>query len=147
VRQTRRLHIPVRLVDGVWECAFGGAVPVNNSAEAELVIERESISDDDFLARMESKGLYKVLDEGASLLIALTIKPEYPPKDALRPLLKYYADFPPNAIATESLDDWNWNPHTLAFVEVKLAKPDPKHVRLLGSDRGGLWLKTNRDRG
>jgi len=34
VRQTRRLRIPVRLVDGVWECAFGGAVPVNDGAEA-----------------------------------------------------------------------------------------------------------------
>jgi hypothetical protein len=141
VRQTRRVHIPVRLVDGTWECAFGGAVPVNDGTEAELILERDSIADDAFLARMESKGLYKVLDEGASLLVALTIKPEYPPKDTLRPLLKYYADFP-NAIATESLDDWNWNPKTLAFVEVRLAKPDPKHVRLFGSDRGGLWLRT-----
>ena len=35
---TRRLRIPVRFVDGIWECALGGAVPVKNDTEAELVV-------------------------------------------------------------------------------------------------------------
>ena len=37
---TRRPRIPVRFVDGVWECSLGGAVPVKEHAEAELVVER-----------------------------------------------------------------------------------------------------------
>jgi len=108
-----RLRIPIRLVDGVWESAFGGAVPVTDDAEAELIIEREFISDRAFLERMETNGLHKVLDEGTTLLVALTIKPDNPPPDELRPLLKYY-DKLSDVIATESLKDWNWNPRTLA---------------------------------
>ena len=71
---TRRLRVPVRFVDGLWECAFGGAVPVKNGTEAELVVPRTSISDKTFLKTMERKGRHKVLDEGTPLLVCLTIK-------------------------------------------------------------------------
>lgn len=136
---SRRLRIPVRFLDGIWECAFGGAVPVKNGAEAELVIQRTSISDKTFLETMEHKGRHKVLDEETPLLVCLTIKPESPPSDTLRPLLKSYTSFR-STIATTFLD--YWNPGTIAFVEVKLAGPDTKQARLFGTDRGGLWLMT-----
>jgi hypothetical protein len=136
---TRRLRIPVRFVDGIWECALGGAVPVKNYTEAELVIQRTSISDKAFLETMERKGRHKVLDEGAPLLVCLTIKPESPPSNILRPLLRSYDSFR-GAIATTYLD--YWNPATIAFVEVKLAGPDHKQARRFGTNRGGLWLIT-----
>jgi hypothetical protein len=132
---SRRLRIPVRFVDGVWECALGGAVPVKNDTEAELVIQRTSISDKTFLETMERKGRHKVLDEGTPLLVCLTIKPESPPSDTLRPLLKSY-----RSLRIATLD--YWNPGTIAFVEVKLAGPDTKQARLFDTDRGGLWLIT-----
>jgi hypothetical protein len=138
-RSTRSLRIPVRFVDGILECALGGVVPVRNYTEAELVVERGSISDKTFLETMERKGRHKVLDEGTPLLVCLTTKPESTPSDELRPLLKSYGSFR-GAIATTYLD--YWNPGTIAFVEVKLAGPDDKQARLFETNRGGLWLMT-----
>jgi hypothetical protein len=138
-RSTRRLRIPVRFVDGIWECALGGAVPVKDDTEAELVVQRTSISDKAFLITMERQGRHKVLDEGTTLLICMTIKPESPPSDKLRPLLKYYDGFG-GSIATTYLD--YWNPGTIAFVEVRLGSPNNKQARLFDTDRGGLWLMT-----
>ena len=136
---TRRLRIPVRFVDGGWECAFGGAIPVWNDTVAELFVERTSISDIAFLERMVRKGMHKVLEEGTPLLVCLTIKPQYPPPGALGRLLKSYATLR-GAINTSELD--YWNPSTLAFVEVMLAGPDTKQARLFDTDKGGLWLIT-----
>ena len=87
---SRRLRIPVRFIDGVWECAFGGAIPVKDDTQAELLVQRSSISDKIFLDTMERGGRHKVLDEGTTLLACLTIKPESPASEKLRPLLKSY---------------------------------------------------------
>ena len=129
---TRRLRIPVRFVDGVWECALGGVVPVGDHAEAELVVDRKSISDRAFLEAMERKGRHKVLDEGTSLLVCLTIKPRSPLPEKLRPLLKPYDNFR-GKIATEFLDAWSAG--SLAFVKVNLAGPDQRQARLFDTDR------------
>jgi hypothetical protein len=136
---TRRLRIPVKYVGGVWECAFGGAIPIAPCAEAELVVDRRSIVDDAFLEAMEKKGQYKVLEEGTRLLVSLTIKPESPPSEVLRPILQGY-DSLKGQIATEFLD--MWNPGSLCFVGVKLAGPDAKQAHRFNTDRGGLWLIT-----
>ena len=134
---TRRLRIPVRFVDGVWECSFGGAVPVKEHAEAELVVERKSISDEAFLQTMERKARHKVLDEGTPLLVCLTVKPEKPTPHNLQPFLRRYDDLR-GKIATEFLDTWNLS--TLCFVEVNIDGPDDKQTRILDTNRGGLWL-------
>lgn len=136
---TRRLRIPVRLVDGMWECSFGGQVPVKEATEADLVIERQSIEDKAFLQMMERKARHKVLEEGTPLLISLTIKPENSPPGHLKPCLKRYDELR-GMIATEFLD--TWNPSTLFFVEVKLAGPDERQARLFDTSQGGLWLMT-----
>src|SRR5688500_7023805 len=109
-QSTRRLRIPVRFIDGFWECAWGGAVPVRNATEAELVVQRSCLSDKTFLEAMERKGRHKVLDEGTSLLVCLTMKPDSPASDALRPLLKSYDSFR-GKIATTYIS--NWNPRTI----------------------------------
>lgn len=132
---TRRLRIPVRFVAGVWECSLGGAVPVEEHAEAELIVERRSISDKAFLQTLERKAHHKVLDEGTPLLVCLTIKKPVP--NNLKYFLQSYDNLRDN-IATEFIDVWN--PDTLFFVEVKLAGPEGRHTRLFESDRGGLWL-------
>ena len=136
---SRRFRIPVRFVDGIWECALGGAVPVRDGAEAELVVQSAAISDKTFLETMQRKERFKVLDEGTPLLVCLTIKVESPPPEELRPLLKSYNSLR-GTIETRLID--YWNPDTTAFVEVKLAGPDSKQARLFDSNRGGLWLMT-----
>lgn len=135
----RRLRIPVRFVDDVWECGLGGGVPVSEGTEGELIVARRSIRDTAFLEMMERKGQHKVLDEGTLLLVCLTVKPEAPPPKELAPLLRNYDQYK-GEIATEFLE--TWNPGTLAFVEVRLAGPDSKQGRLFCTDRGGLWLMT-----
>lgn len=138
-KSTRRLRIPVRLVDGTWECALGGAVPVNDGTEAELVVQRAAISDECFLETMERKGLHKVLEEGVLLLVCLTVKPQGPVPERLVPLLKPYNTFR-GTIGTQYID--RWNPNTTAFLEVRIGGPDDKQAKLFDTNRGGLWLLT-----
>jgi len=136
---TRRLRIPVRFVHSVWECSLGGPVPVEEATEAELVVDPNSISDRAFLELMQREAFHKVLDEGTSLLVSLTVKHESPPKERLIPLLKRYDHFR-GQIDSEFLKSWSSD--TLHFIEVNLAGPDNKQARLFGTNRGGLWLRT-----
>jgi hypothetical protein len=129
----------MRFVDGTWECVWGGAVPVRNDTQAELVVQRTDISDKAFLETIERKGRHKVLDEGTTLLVCLTTKGKYQAPETLRPLLKPY-DYFQGTIATIYLDYWNQG--SMVFVEVTLAGPDNKQGRLFDTDRGGLWLIT-----
>jgi len=114
---TRRLRIPVRFVDSRWECTWGGVLPVKIGTEAELFVERSAIADKAFLETIERKGRHKVLGEGTTLLVLLTIKAESPVPETLRGLLKQYDHFP-GGIATTYLD--NLNPVSNVFVEVTL---------------------------
>lgn len=132
-----QLRIPVRFVDGVWQLPNGGLVPVKGSAEAELLIKRSLISDAEFVQSFERRARYKVLEEGTSLLIRMTVKPDHPPPVRLKPFLKSYHDVQ-TKLARHLFDQFN--PGTLFFVEVKLAGPGDKHVRQFGSEKGGLWL-------
>jgi hypothetical protein len=136
---TRRLRIPVRLVDGTWECAWGGAIPVRGDTDAELVVQRTTISDKAFLEAMERKGRHKVLDQGTRLLVCLSMKAKSQAPESLRLLLKPY-DYFRGMIAATYLD--HWNAGTIVFVEVTLAGPDEKQARLFDTNRGGLWLMT-----
>jgi hypothetical protein len=139
MHSVRRLRIPVRFVDGVWECAWGGVVPVKNDTEAELVVQRAAIADNAFLEAMERKGRHKVLDEGTTLLVCLTVKRDSDVPQSLRPLLKPY-DYFRSSIAPVCHD--YWNPASIAFVEVTLGGPEDKQARLFDSNRVGLWLLT-----
>jgi hypothetical protein len=136
---TRRLHVPVRFVDGIWECAFGGALPVKNDAEAELLVSPTSISDKTFLEAMERKEAHKVLNEGTALYVCLTIKPDSPPAPTLEPFLEFENKIS-GGIDTTHLS--RWNSGKLAFVEVTLGCPTTKQAEFFGTIEGGLWLMT-----
>jgi hypothetical protein len=136
--QSPRLRVPVRFVDGVCEYALGGAIPVKNGTQAELLIPSNSISDNAFLALMEQRGMHKVLDEGTTLIVCLKTKPEAPPADTFQRLLKSREDFR-GRLATELFDNWMT---ANAFVEVTLAGPNAKQSHLFNTNRGGLWLET-----
>lgn len=62
----------MRWVDGHWEFALGGAVPVRAGAEAELVIDASQISDTDFLLRVTQEVVVPFLPVGTGLAVALT---------------------------------------------------------------------------
>jgi hypothetical protein len=137
--QARRLHVPVRFVDGVWECALGGPVPVVAGTEADLVVDRAAIADKAFLKALNSPGKHKVLDDGARLLVTLTIKPGHGPATERAPPPIGFRQFE-GRIATEALDPWS--PETLSFVEVRLAKASTTSTVRRAKANPGLWLIT-----
>ncbi len=51
----KRLKLPVHLVNGGWEFFYGGAVPVDNGTQAEMVIDSARITDKDFLHRVTQR--------------------------------------------------------------------------------------------
>jgi hypothetical protein len=134
----RRVRIPVSYINGVWECELGGCVPVKDGTQGELSIDRKAVSDKAFLSRMEQKGRYQILGEGAKLLVILSIRPDAPPNTHQNHLRTY--DELKWHIATELLEPFN--PSTIRFVEITIGKPDKKQERRLESDKGGLWLLT-----
>jgi hypothetical protein len=135
----RRLRIPVRWVDGHWECAFGGRIPVNDGANAELVIPRGSIADRTFLDEMLRSDHHKVLEEGARLLIGLTVKPEAPHLEKLKDCLIRNDDSPRKIVTGLVEPGYRYDPY---FVEVQLGAPTDRQARTFGSGQGGLWLMT-----
>ena len=140
ISSKQRLRVPVRFVDGVWECVYGGMVPVAAGTEGELVIDAAAISDDAFLERMRSRAKFKVLDQGAKLLVWLTVKSDAPAlaPDKSKHLIPY-GDLK-HSIATQFLGPWS--PEGMCFVEVSLDTPNKRQAKSLDADRGGLWLLT-----
>ena len=68
------IRIPVKLVDGQWEFFYGGKVPVADGTIGDLIIDKTSVEDKEFLKPLTHKSDHKILDVGTKLLVALTIK-------------------------------------------------------------------------
>lgn len=136
---SRLLKLPVRFVDGVWEYALGGPVPVSQGSEAILVVSPHTITDKAFLDMQTQKAHHRVLPEGTSLLVCLTVKSAAPPPERLSSFLKGYHHYR-GRIATQYLGAWS--SETLAFVEVTLAKADKAQPSLFSNGEGGMWLVT-----
>lgn len=140
----RRLRIPVKFIDGQWEFFHGGPVPLLDGAEAELLVDRKSISDKSFIKMMDRTEKHKVLDQGTALLVGLTIKPDKPPSKELKPLLiDFYVSQSRTSRGDKMCDVRNAAYSQInAFVEVRLAEPSDKQLRLFETGVGGLWLVT-----
>lgn len=136
---TRRIRVPVRCVDGTWEFSLGGRVPVEHGTLGELVIDAASVTDPAFLHAMDGTVKHRVIGEGATFLVALTIKPEAPPSAELAPFLRSFREVAPK-MATRLLEPYN--PVTQYFVEVALTKPSKHQLKKYNNSEGGLWLVT-----
>ena len=140
VSSNRLLRLPVRFVDGHWETALGGHVPVNSGAGAVLTLDRRSISDNKFLEAMDLEGRHNVLPEGPTLLVSLSVKPDSPPVKDLREYLITHDD---KQVKGKVLFTENRSSVPPSYVEVTLGKPDVKPDRGYKSEWGGLWLVTH----
>jgi hypothetical protein len=130
------LRIPIRFLDGQWECEYGGLVPVKNDTAAELLIAERLISDKSFLERMRAKSNIKVLEQGTKLLAYLATKDTQftdEQKKHLIPFQKMSSN-----IAIEYID--NWNSGALSLVEVSIGDPTEQHLKKFDTTGGGLWL-------
>lgn len=69
---TRKLTLPVKMVDGQWEFLLGGAVPVKDGTVAELSVPLDRITDAEFAKRVTAESTIKVLPASSTLYVALS---------------------------------------------------------------------------
>jgi hypothetical protein len=88
---------------------------------------------------METKAYHKVLDQGAPLLVGLTVKSDNRPPKKLEDLLKPRGGLW-NQLGAATFDPgYRYDHH---FVQIRLAGPTDRQARQFGTVRGGLWLVT-----
>lgn len=124
---SKKTTIPIKLVGDRWEFFYGGQVPVKDGTIGELTISTNQISDPKFLQRVTTTLKVKVLDQGTSLLVALS-------------------DRSKNGSV---IDNWptpwplNVPPGTTRWVEIKLGSPSKgvMHSKTEATpESGGLWI-------
>lgn len=128
---TAKVSVPVKRVGERWEFFYGGDVPVKEGTLGELTMNADQISDDGFRQRVTAEACFQVLEEGTTLLLALS--------DRLR--CAPYADFGaqrfPQGIP----------PGTSCWERVRLGPPRKSKVKFQAAQQelipetGGLWLK------
>ena len=69
---TRKLTLPVKMVNGQWEFLLGGSVPVKDGTLAELTVPLDRITDAEFAKRVTAESTVKVLPAGSTLYVALS---------------------------------------------------------------------------
>lgn len=67
-----KVTVPVRRVGDRWEFFYGGDVPVKDGTLGELSFGTNRIADEDFLRRVTAESTFKILEQGTSLLVALS---------------------------------------------------------------------------
>lgn len=125
---SKRIRIPVQWIDGHWELLYGGSVKVRDGCIAELEVSSIDIVDKAFREALTAKRLVRILDQGAELRVALSIRS---PLDT--ELGKLFASDPM---------EWDRSAKVSAesrFVSIFLGAPNEAQVKS-GEKRGGLWL-------
>lgn len=127
----------MRFVDGAWEIASGGQVPVKDGTEAEIRVPTRSITDLSFLRQMTQKAAIQVLLRGTPLRALLSPKDRKGgPETILRHLLPISGQRRQIGllISPERFSD------DACFVEVGLSGPTATQAQDMEFMHGGLWL-------
>lgn len=136
------IRIPVKLVNGKWVYLFGGDLPIKNDAVGDLVVLKSSVEDKKFLANLRRISNHKILDVGATLLVALTVKH---PKGIHERLMKHL--LPIDGEAPILGPQYYHTPRSgdTRFVKVTLGEPNERQKRKNPKENGGLWLNLEGD--
>ncbi|MDZ7852320.1 MAG: hypothetical protein U5L98_06640 [Halomonas sp.] len=132
------VKIPARKVDGVWEFFYGGDIPVRDGAYAEIVVNKNSITDKNFIYNLKKKSFHKFLDEEAEILVALTVK-------NMQSLDKNDADIlisPKNINVdrSERFSNFSFSNET-KFIKIVVGGPSKKSKAKNEKSEGGIWLQ------
>lgn len=128
---TRKLTLPLKLVNGQWEFLFGGAVPVKDGTVADLTVSLDRITDAEFAKRVTAESTVKVLQACTKLYVALSDR-----ASALQPANKF-----------EHIDI---DPHYLPrgysrFLPITIGPPTDQQTKQRGlfekETEGGLFLR------
>jgi hypothetical protein len=128
----KRLKVPVHIVNGRWEFFYGGAVPVAEGTQAEMVIDSARITDDDFLRRVTQRVVTHCLPRGAQLMVGLSI--HAPTRHAVL--------YHPNSQGPKSIavDSWHLPSVSTQFVPVTLGQVRQTPATEMFWEEGGLWM-------
>lgn len=69
---TAKVTVPVKRVGNGWEFFYGGDVPVQEGTLGALTINANQITDERFHQRVSQETVVKILDQGATLMVALS---------------------------------------------------------------------------
>lgn len=123
---TEQITIPVKRIGDRWEFFYGGDVPVKEGTLGQLKIDADALEDWKFRDRLTQQAMVRILDEGATLLVALS--------DHTYSALNLWGEFPMGVPlgATRVLAV------QIGPVREK-KKPKNKNLPVL-EEKGGLWL-------
>ena len=128
------VRVPVKFVQGQWEYFFGGGVPVREGTVADLVIEKQSITDSSFLGALSRRTEHRMLGQGITLRVALTIRQGV--GEVLQGLL---IKVPAAELSEEFFS--TPRPSETRFVEIEVGPPAPKSAQRRRDTEGGVWLR------
>jgi len=130
------IRVPVRLINGQWEFFYGGLVPARDGAIADLIIQKESITDPKFLRLLRKRSEHRLLDEGTALMVVLSVRDTSKiPKE----LTKLLAEIAPKELS----DEYYWTPRPAGtrFVQITVGPPSAAFARRRPGQSGGVWLQ------
>lgn len=133
----KKLRLPVRLVEGVWELEFGGAIPVQDGQTAELVVPFSAITDPKLARAMKTVSVIRILERGAKLRAYLATKELEGVSSEQRDQLLTWDNWR-NEVALGAIESWSAGP--FGFFELTIGPPTPKQSSDLYTAEGGLWL-------
>lgn len=131
------VRIPVKLVDGQWEYFYGGCLPIKDGSVGDLVVDRSRIEDKKFLSNLKCASKHKILEIGATLLVALTVKH---PLDIGPGLVQHL--LPVGSGGPDLGDAYYWTSRSgdTRFVQVSIGGPTAVQRQLDPEEKGGVWL-------
>jgi hypothetical protein len=135
----KNLRVAMHFVDGKWEMATGGHVPVAEGTKAEMIVPQKAILDEKFLDSMRMSDSFQILQEGATLYAYVVIKEHDKLSDKLISHLIRWPEVQ-KRVALNFLD--NWSSGELCLLPVTIGAQDPKKQILNGTNSGGLWMRT-----
>ncbi len=134
------LRIPVRFVNGLMECEFGGTVPLREGTKVELIVDAVDISEEGFLEAMTQPGRHLALPQGSKLRVGLNVKNLKDFTQVETALLTELVVGPKGPFVLANR--YAGSSYFTKFIEVEISVPTEKQIQLYPSKVGGLWLLT-----
>lgn len=135
------VRIPVKLVAGKWEYFYGGGLPIDNGAVGDLLIDKDSIKDQEFLLKLKRGSKHKILEAGTELLVALTIKkPDLVDKQLDATLAAYLLSAHDKKLLLGDAYYFTTRSPDTRFVKIRIAGPTKRQKQRDPAEKGGVWL-------
>lgn len=135
-KDQRKLKIPARIVDGILELKYGGAVPLVDGAHLEISVQERFIKDSDFVHDMRRRKSIRVLPEGTKLLAVLSARGSAFAIDLNNEQMPYFELIDRVLLRLSGPFEYS----SPVFVELRVGPMDEAQIEVDGLRSGGIWL-------